>query len=168
VLAELSKLDAAALSPEEHLNFEVYRAQIQVERNDVAFREYERPVNSDSQFWGFIAPIDGRGFRTAEYYRRYLLRLKDVPEFVDEQMANMRAGAARGFTPPRVTLEGRDQGLKDVVNAKSAQETSFWRPFLNMPASIPTEDQAKLRAEAEDVILHKVVPAYAKMLTFWR
>ena len=167
VLAELSKLDAAALSPEEHLNFEVYRAQIVVERNDVAFREYERPVNSDSQFWGFIAPIDGRGFRTAEYYRRYLLRLKDVPEFFDEQMANMRAGAARGFTPPRVTLEGRDQGLKDVVNAKSAQETSFWRPFLNMPASIPTEDQAKLRAEAEDVILHKVVPAYAKMLTFF-
>jgi uncharacterized protein (DUF885 family) len=167
VLAELSKVDAAALSPEEHLNFEVYRAQIQVERNDVAFREYERPVNSDSQFWGFIAPIDGRGFRTAEHYRRYLLRLNDVPEYFDEQTANMRAGAARGFTPPRVTLEGRDQGLKDVVNAKSAQETSFWRPFVNMPASIPAEDQARLRTQAEDVITHKVAPAYAKMLKFF-
>jgi uncharacterized protein (DUF885 family) len=167
VLAELGRVDAGALSPEEHLNFEVYRAQIVVERNEVAFREYERPVNSDSQFWGFIAPIDGREFRTAEHYRRYLLRLNDVPEYFDEQMANMRAGMARGFTPPRVTLEGRDQGLKDVANAKSAQATSFWRPFVKMPASIPAEDQAKLRAEAEDVITHKVMPAYAKMLTFF-
>ena len=167
VLADLSKVDSAALSPEEHLNFEVYRAQIVVERNDVAFREYERPVNSDSQFWGFIAPIDGRAFRTQEHYRRYLLRLKDVPEFFDEQMANMRAGAARGFTPPRVTLEGRDQGLKDVVNAKSVQQTSFWRPFVAMPPSISSEDQAKLRAEAEDVITHQVMPAYAKMLAFF-
>jgi uncharacterized protein (DUF885 family) len=167
VLAQLSKVDAAALSPEEHLNFEVYRAQIEVERNDVAFREYERPVNSDSQFWGFIAPLDGRAFRTAEHYRRYLLRLNDVPEFFDEQTANLRAGAARGFTPPRVTLEGRDQGLKDVVNAKSAQATSFWRPFLSMPASISTEDQAQFRSQAEDVITHKVIPAYAKMLAFF-
>ena len=66
-----------------------------------------------------------------------------------------------------MTLEGRDQGLKDVANAKSAQATSFWRPFVKMPASIPAEDQAKLRAEAEDVITHKVMPAYAKMLTFF-
>lgn len=167
VLASLEKVNKQKLSAEEQLNFEVYHAQIVVLSNEGKFREYERPVNSDSQFWGFIAPIDAREFRTEEYYTRYLSRLKDVPEYFDEQMANMRAGMERGFTPPKVTLEGRDQGLKDAVNAKGPEETSFWRPFAAMPASIPAAEQQKLKSEAEDVIAHSVVPAYAKMLKFF-
>jgi len=167
VLADLKSVDMQKLSKEERLNFEVYRAQIVVERNAVRFKEYERPVNSDSQFWGFLAPLDARGFRTEEHYRRYLSRLRDVPEFFDENMANMRAGMARGFTPPRVTLERRDQGLKDVVNAKDAQATSFWKPFVAMPSFIPAAEQEKLKAEAEDVITHSVMPAYAKVLKFF-
>ena len=167
VLAELKRVDLAKLSKEERLNFEVYRAQIVVERNAVKFKEYERPVNSDSQFWGYLAPLDARGFRSEEHYRRYLSRLRDVPEFFDENIANMRAGMARGFTPPRVTLEVRDQGLKDVVNAKSAQETAFWKPFVSMSGFIPAGEQEKLKAEAEDVITHLVIPAYAKVLKFF-
>jgi uncharacterized protein (DUF885 family) len=167
VLADLKKVDTARLSTEERLNFEVYRAQIVVGRNAVEFKEYERPVNSDSQFWEGIAPIDAREFRSEEYYTRYLSRLRDVPEYFDEQAANMRAGMARGFTPPQVTLVGRDQGLKDVVTAKNAQATNFWKPFAAMPASIPAAEQEKLKAEAEDVITHAVAPAYAKMLRFF-
>ena len=167
ILADLKKIDMRKLSPAERLNFQVYRAQIVVLRNNQAFKEYERPVNSDSQFWGFIAPLDAREFRSLEYYNRYLSRLRDVPEYFDEQTANMRAGMARGFTPPRVTLAGRDQGLKDVVNAKSVQATNFWKPFVKMPSTIPVAEQEKLKAEAEDVIAHSVVPAYAKMLTFF-
>jgi uncharacterized protein (DUF885 family) len=167
VLADLKRVDIEKLSKEERLNFEVYRAQVVVERNAEKFKEYERPVNSDSQFWAYLAPLDARGFRTEEDYRRYLSRLRDVPEFFDENMANMRAGMARGFTPPRVTLEGRDQGLKDVVNAKDAQATAFWKPFTGMPAWIPAADQEKLKAEAEDVIAHQVMPAYAKVVKFF-
>jgi uncharacterized protein (DUF885 family) len=167
VLAQLQTLDTQKLSDVERLNFEVYRAQIVTMRNAEKFGEYERPVNSDSQFWGDIAPIDAREFRAGEYYTRYLSRLRDVPEYFDEQMANMRAGMARGFTPPQVTLAGRDQGLKDAVNAKNAQATSFWKPFAAMPSSIPPAEQEKLKAEAEDVITHGVVPAYAKMLQFF-
>src|SRR5215469_13281845 len=166
VLADLEKVDTQKLSSEERLNLEVYRAQIVVLRNDVKFKEYQRPVNSDSQFWD-LAPLDAREFRTEEYYTRYLSRLRDVSEYFDEQMANMRAGMARGFTPPRVTLAGRDQGLKDVVNAKNAQATSFWRPFVAMPSSISAADQEKLKAEAEEVITRIVTPAYARMLQFF-
>jgi uncharacterized protein (DUF885 family) len=167
VATALRAVNAQKLSAGERLNYEVFRAQIAVELNSMKFKDYESPVNSDSQFWGYIAPLDARGFRTEEHYTRYISRLRDVPQYFDEQMANMRAGMARGFTPPRVTLEGRDQGLKDVVNAKDAQATSFWKPFLEMPPSIPQAEQEKLKAEATEVITHAVVPAYAKMLKFF-
>ncbi len=166
ILADLKKVDMRKLSAEERLNFEVYRAQIVVSRNEQKFKEYERPMNSDSQFWD-LAPLDAREFRSEEFYVRYLSRLRDVPEYFDEQMANMRAGIKRGFSPPQATLAGRDQGLKDVVNAKNAQATGFWRPFAAMPSSIPAAEQEKLKAEAVDVITHSVVPAYARMLKFF-
>jgi uncharacterized protein (DUF885 family) len=57
--------------------------------------------------------------------------------------------------------------LKDVVVAKTPQETNFWKPFVAMPASIPAARQAELRASAADVIANKLVPAYAKLLRFF-
>lgn len=167
VLASLQKIDKQKLSPQERLNFAVYRAQIVSLRNAVKFKEYERPANSDSQFWGEIAPLDARRFRREEDYTRYLSRLRDVPQYFDDQIANMRAGLARGFTPPQVTLAGRDKGLKDVSRAANPQSTSFWKPFASMPASIPAAEQEKLKAEAADLITHTVQPAYAKALKFF-
>jgi len=167
ILAKLSKVDVKGLSKDERLNYEVYCAQIAVAKNAQTFKEYERPVNSDSQFWGFIAPLDGNEFVSEEHYVRYLSQLNDVPVYFAEQEANLRAGMARGFTPPRVTLEGRDQGLKDILTAKTAQETAFWKPFAAIPASISAARQAELRAAAADVIEHKVLPAYSKMLRFF-
>src|ERR1035441_5472397 len=70
ILAELSKVDVKALSKDERLNFEVYSAQIEVAKNGQLFKEYERPVNSDSQFWGFIAPLNGNEFVSEQHYVR--------------------------------------------------------------------------------------------------
>ena len=167
VLAEMDKVDAKALSPDQHLNYEVYHAQLLVDHNSETYREYEKPVNSDTQFWGYLSPHDARGFRRQEDYERYLTRMRSIPVLFDEETANMRAGEARGFTPPRVTLTGRDQGLKDVAEAKDAQSTSFWLPFVTMPANITTAEQARLRAEGRKVIAEVVMPAYAKLLRFF-
>jgi uncharacterized protein (DUF885 family) len=79
----------------------------------------------------------------------------------------MRAGVGRGFTPPKVTLNGRDQTIAPIANAKSADQTPFWRAFVNMPSTINTAEQARLRAEAKKVIEETVIPEYQKLLVFW-
>ena len=170
VLKQLDAVKVDALSRsaqnDERLNFEVFRAQIVVAENSQRFKEYERPANSDSQFWG-IAPLDGHGFRNAERYRRYISVLKDVPQYFDENVTNMRAGMARGFTPPRVTLEGRDNSIAQFADAKSAEETAFWKPFEKMPDTMSDADKSALKAEAKQTIETHVVPAYKKLLAFW-
>jgi uncharacterized protein (DUF885 family) len=167
VVMQLDKLDAARLSADERVNFEVYRAQVVVDRNDQAFREYERPANSDSQFWGEIAPDEREQFRSQEAVERYLSRLKDVPRYFDEQIANMQAGEARGFTPPQITLAGRDQSIKLVADAQDPTATDFYKPLLKLPDSISAAEQATLRAEAKDIIAQQIIPAYVKLLKFW-
>lgn len=169
VLARLGQIHPARLSPAERLNFEVYRAQIEVLVNAQRFREYERPVNSDSAFWsGLSMDADDRtAFRSAQDYNNDLARLSDIPRYFSEEIANMRAGMDRGFTPPRATLAGRDASISTVAHATDPKATAFYKPFEQMPEGIPADQQTRLRAEAEEIIRTQVIPAYERLLRFW-
>jgi uncharacterized protein (DUF885 family) len=52
------------------------------------------------------------------------------------------------------------------AQAKRAEDTVYYKPFVKMPASIAPAEQAQLRAEAVKAINEQVIPAHAKLLTF--
>jgi uncharacterized protein (DUF885 family) len=168
VLQQVDALDLADLSPTERVNFQVFRAQLIVLINAQKFREYERPANSDSTFWSDEEEVTRATFKTAEDYTNYIAQLKDLPRYFRENIANMRIGLARGFTPPKITLTGRDASLLPVIQAKTPESTIYFKPFEKMPATIPAAEQATLRAEAAATIGADVIPAYAELLTFFR
>ena len=168
VMKLLDGIDASALSLAEQTNYEVYRAQIDTLIQSQRFRDFEMPVNSDTAFWSGLARTNQRELRTAADFRNYIARLNDIPRYFDDEIGNMRAGLARGFTPPRVTLTGRDKSLESVTEAKSAQDTVFYAPFVTMPAAIPPGVQTDLRVQAAQAIRESVIPAHLKLLRFIR
>lgn len=168
ILNELDTIAPDALSPDERINFAVYRAQIATLLDAQRFREYEQPVNADSAFWTSVSFSARRPFRTADDYRNYLKQLGALPDYFAQQTANMRAGLARGFTPPRVTLVGRDVALQPIAEAATPQETVFFTPFKNFPDAVPVAEREALAAQAATVIREQVQPAYARMLDFFR
>ena len=105
----------AALSPHEQVNYDSYRAQIAVLIASQRFRDYEAPINSDTTFWGDLGFTARQPFREVGDYRRYIAQLNDFPRYFAEQIDEMRAGLARGFTPPKVTLTGRDASLTGIT-----------------------------------------------------
>lgn len=163
-LGALDRIPFEDLSPEEQVNAQVFRTSLRALANDARFRTYEAPFNSDTFFWTDFTPR--QGFATAEAYRAYLGRLRDVPRYFDEQIANMRAGLARGFTVPRVSVAGRDKTIEPYVKADSANP--LYAPFMQMPSTIAAAEQEAMRAEAETVIRQVVAPAYERLLTFMR
>lgn len=168
VLQRLDGVVPASLSAAERLNYAVYRAQIAALANAQRFRQYEQPVNADSAFWTDVSYDAQRAFATQDDYRNFIKRMDALPAYFSEQVANMRAGLARGFTPPKVTLTGRDASLASIAEAKTAQETVFYAPFRAMPAAIPAAQQAALRQAAVAAIRLAVQPAYAGVLKFMR
>ena len=163
-LATLDAIPFGELSPDEQINAQVFRASIRALADEVRFRTYEAPFNSDTFFWTSFTPRQGLG--TTAAYRAYLGRLRDVPRYFDEQIANMRAGLARGFTVPRVSVIGRDATIEPYV--KSDTTNPLFVPFTQMPASIAATEQEALRAEAATVVRDVVAPAYTRLLTFMR
>ncbi|HEY0013148.1 MAG TPA: DUF885 family protein [Allosphingosinicella sp.] len=168
VLAELGRIDRARLAPDRRLDYDVFRYQIETLAASQRFRDWEKPLNSDSSFWSDLAYIARRPLRTEEEYRNYIAMLRDMPRYFREQTANMRAGLARGFTPPRITLEGRDAGLAAVAQAGSPEETVWYEPFRNMAGAVPAARHAELRTQAVEAIRTAVIPAHAETLHFMR
>jgi uncharacterized protein (DUF885 family) len=92
--------------------------------------------------------------------------MKDVPRYFHEQMDEMRAGLKRGFTPPRVTLTGRDGSITAVTDA-TPEASLFYTPFKDMPG-ISETDKKSLRDQAVAVIQGSVQPVYRELLAFFR
>jgi uncharacterized protein (DUF885 family) len=161
---ELKSIPVGQLSPGEQVNAAVFRTVLENGLSDAAFRLWEMPFNSDSSFWTYL---DSDGLSDASEYRRYIARMRDIPRFFDEEIANMRAGLARGFSVPRATLEGRDASIAAFLTVDVAK-SPFHKAFDSMSSNIPAAEQQALRAQGEAAIREAVQPAYRKLLDFYR
>ena len=167
VARELGAIDPAGLSPATLVDYQVYRAQIDVLIARQHFRDYEKPLTGDESFWGGFAEAARRPLKTEGDYRNYIAQLRAAPRWFADNIANMRAGLARGFTPPRVTLAGREATIVSVVNG-APEASVYYAPFKAMPATFPPALQAELRAAGLAAIREGVIPAHQRLLAFFR
>lgn len=168
VLEQLRAIDPATLSPAERVNYLIYLPQIENLAASVRFGDYQMPFNADSAFWSDLAFMAHETMETPSAYRRYIARLRDVPRYFRQQIANMRAGLARGFSVPRAVLAGRDGSIAAVAQLQDPEQAALYAPFNKMPASIPATEQAQLREQARAAIRDAVIPAHAELLQFFR
>nr|WP_255626265.1 DUF885 family protein [Xanthomonas sp. NCPPB 1067] len=168
VLKQLDGIDSKQLSPANQINFAIYRPQVENLAAEVRLRAYEMPFNSDSSFWSNLGFMAQRQMKSAAEYRAYIARLNDVPRYFDQQIANMRSGLARGFSVPSAVLDGRDVSIATVAEVKDPAESTFYAPFKQLPAQIPAAEQAQLREQAKAALRTAVLPAYGKLLSFFR
>jgi uncharacterized protein (DUF885 family) len=166
VRRKLAAIARDDLSPPEQLNYDVYSPQIDVLIANQRFRDFEMPANSDTTFWTNLGYTARRPFRALEDYRNWISQMRDIPRYFRDQTDEMRAGLKRGFTPPRVTMQGRDASITAVTDA-APEASLFYVPFKDMPG-ISTAERASLRAQAVTTIQKSVQPAYRELLNFMR
>ena len=165
ILEELEKVDRSGLSQSGKIDAAVLRHLLKTEIGDAKFREWEMPFDSDNNFWSYLA--SSRGFATVEEYDRYITRMRDIPRYFAENKANARAGLKRGFSVPRVTLEGRDASLAAYV-VDDPEKSPFWGGFAQMPERFPDAEKERLLAAGRAAISESVTPAYRDFLDFFR
>ena len=164
VLDALDAIPVDQLPHAEQVNAAVFRADIEALHANAAWRTYEMPFNSDSFFWSYLNP--NHPYQDAGDWRRFIGRLADLPRYFDEHVANMERGLARGWSVPRVSIEGRDRTLEPYTIA--GEGNPFLATFDRIPETIPAAVREELRAEGRKVVLEQAVPAYRELLAFLR
>lgn len=165
VLKQLDAIDISKLSEKDADNYRVYRFQIETLINAQVYKLYERPVAGDTSFWSDLGYVASGTFRSEADYRNYIKTLGDMPRYFGQNIDNMRSGLKRGFTLPRVSLQGRDVSLTKVIEAKG-EANPFYKPFNHFPATIPADKQAELKKLGLEAIQKSVIPAHQSVLTF--
>jgi len=165
-LGELDAIPLEALSEEDRINVEIFRAQLEDRVAGYRFGAYQIPFNADSSFWAGFArlPFDVP-LQTVKDYEDYLSRLNQWPRVVDEQIALMRMGLERGMVQPRAILDGIDGSARAHV-VEDLEDSEFYDPFLDFPAGVPEGRRAGLVAVARKTIEAAIVPAYRKLSAF--
>lgn len=163
-MAQLDTIPLDQLGDEDRINAAVFRTNLEHALIDGGFRQWEMPFNSDSNFWTYLDRA--RDLNSADDYRAYIARMRDIPRYFSENIDNMRAGLARGFSVPQDTLDGREASITNFIT-DTAEANAFYRSFDSLPHSIPAAEQARLRAEAVAAINEAVIPAYRNLLGFY-
>ncbi|MEO0364976.1 MAG: DUF885 family protein [Pseudomonadota bacterium] len=162
-LAALDDIPYDELSREAQINADVFRQITESNASNARFRTYEAPLNSDTFFWMGLHQ-QYRGFVDVDGYNSYLARIADLPRFFDENISNMRAGLKRGFTPPAITLVGRDASIDQFT--VRGEDNPFFEAATLMPRNIPAEERNAIRTRLLELIETAVVPTYSKLRDF--
>ena len=145
-------------------NRAVYLDQLEVLINQQRFRTFEAPANADSAFWNDLIGRCRTPITEVPRARNHLAQLRDVPRWIEQHIANMRAGLARGYGPPRVTMQGREATVRSVAEASDPAALAFVSTLEGLPANQP--ERHELIAAATEVVADRVQPAYASLLAF--
>ena len=162
----LNRIEVDLLPAERRMDRELFDWMLRNRIESASYYPERIPLIADSGFHsGLLRAADGVSFRKLGDYDDYLLRLRAIPRYVDQNIENMRAGIADGFVAPRVVLES----VLPTVTAPAGQavgESAFFKPFKSLPDSLSEADRARLESEAREVIGRQVLPALGRLAEF--
>jgi uncharacterized protein (DUF885 family) len=170
-LARIQTIDRALLPPRDQLSFDVFKA---ARERDIAGFKYPEELIPLNQFYStpnmFVQLGSGNGmqpFKTVQDYDNFLQRLDGLVSWTDQAIINMREGVKRGYTLPKVLAERTLPQLQAQVVVKP-EDSLFWGPIKNMPASFAPAERERLTQAYRAAIATKVVPTYRKLHDFMR
>ena len=110
---------------------------------------------------------DFHPFHTVEDYENYLGRLDAFPKWAEQNIKLMRVGIREGWTLPRASMHGFERTVLAQIT-EHAEQHLLYAPFLNFPEAIPESDHADWELWGREALTNQVIPAYQKLLRFWR
>jgi uncharacterized protein (DUF885 family) len=171
-------VDRAGLDQADQLNLDLYLGLLQTASEGLQFGNDAIPIQSViphnlampmNQLEGIQTDIPrvialSPAANLADYENR-LKRLEGVATLVDQTMALMRDGMARGLTPPKIAI-------RDVPSQVEAQlvadpiASPMLAAFTSFPPSIGAADRDRLTKQATSLFTTHVKPAFERLHEF--
>jgi uncharacterized protein (DUF885 family) len=165
LLAQLKAIDPQQLAAAERLNYRLFRRQLETEIAEFPFGLHLLPINQRDGIQDEHSITDAIEFRTVKDFENWLARLKAFPEYGQQTIELLREGKRRGIIHPQIVLRRLPAQIKQQI-VDDPMKSPFYKPFRNLPDSIPTSQKNKLLASALLTIEFQVIPFYRELLDF--
>src|SRR5262245_24118016 len=164
-LAKLAKIDRAVLLQLDQLNYELFRRNYEYEIEGFQYRWFLLPLNQLDGVQTVNRLADELRFETLKDYQDWLVRLRALPQRIDQTIALMRLGIKERIIHPKIVLQ-RVPAQIDHQIVDDPKASSLYKPFTKFPSSITETEQLSLAKNAQETIAAAVVPAYRKLKEF--
>jgi uncharacterized protein (DUF885 family) len=165
--AQLLAIGRDKLSDADQLNYDIYLRQLDDSIASFRFPTEDMPVTQQGGVHDIADQmLQGLRFEKAKDYADWLARLRGYGDFLDQNIALMRAGLKNGWTPPKAIMQRVPaQIAAQIVDAP--ENSSYYAPFVTMSANVPAAEQARLRNDAKAAVNDVVLPALKRFQTYF-
>ena len=162
-LQQLGTIPYDKLSNEDKINYQIFESQLKRRLTQHKFKSYQIPFLSDSGFHTQAMWLNNHyRLKTFKDYQNYLQRLAAIPVYFQQNIDNMNKGLARGFSMPKVVMNGFTDVIKNAYKIK-VEDSPLYQPFTEYPESFSDKQKQALTKQAKSVIQDKVFSAFEKI-----
>lgn len=163
---KLMAIDVSTLSNQNQINHAILDYRLSNAIDNYNFNAHMMPITAESGFHAYLSFIaTNTVLQTEQDYQNYVAKLAAIPTYMQQQTDWMKQGIANGMTQPKEVLKGFEQSIISyVVDEPTA--SVYYQPFLQQPEFISTAAWQQLTAQAAEVVMTAVNPAYQKFYDF--
>jgi uncharacterized protein (DUF885 family) len=163
---QLSRIPLSGLTPAESLNESILAFELDGAVNLEPYPEHLLPLtqmdNVPSTLANYAGGTGSQPLQTPTQYRAYLQRLKQLPGWIDQAIANMKEGMRRDIVLPKALTISMAPQFEKMLSA-TPEANIFFTPIKNLPATFSAEDKEQLTAAYRDVIQTQLLPALRRL-----
>ncbi len=167
-LAALADIDASALSPAARLSYDVFKSRREIVIESFAFPGQLLPIdqfnNPAADFAVLGSGTGAQPFTTPADYANFMHRMEDFRAWIEQAIANMRAGAAAGITQARPVVE-RVLPQLEALSVARPEDSVFDQPLRSVPASLDEASRARL-TESYRAAIARTLASYQRLHDF--
>lgn len=155
-------IDRKDLSIDNQLNYELFRRQLEDTVGAYQFNNHLMPFSHRGGVQNLDNLTNSLRLTTVEDFEDWLARISKIDDVIEQTIALAEKGRKSGYMAPKILMQRIPNQLSLQV-VEIATASPLFMAFENMPDSISAADRERLRADAMEIIEHKVLPAYRKL-----
>jgi len=166
VYKQLGTIDTSSLVFDNLVNLELLEYTLADQISSYKFKSYLNPILSDEGFHTGLAALGSRVLTKKEEFEEYIRQLKDIPRYIEENLALMKKGLTLGICQPRIILTGYENTYEQHI-VDAPEKSVFWKPFFQKPFAISDEDWQTISGEGKIAIQQYAVKGFKEIKNFF-
>ncbi|TXH72080.1 MAG: DUF885 family protein [Lysobacteraceae bacterium] len=168
-LKKIEAIGPDGLSGQDRLSYDIFVKNARDSLEGEKFPAHLMPINQFGNIAGFVAQLgsgaSAQPFRTVADYDNWRARGGKAPAIFDQAITNMREGMRLNVVQPKALMVKVLPQLDALIAAK-AEDSLFWKPIKDLPATFSAADKRRLTTQYRTMIEKELMPAYRRLREF--